>query len=183
MIKSGKQWDICTYNIILNGLCKNNCVDEALKMFQSLCSKDLRPDIITFNIMIGSLLKSGSKKDAMDLFAAIPTHGLVPDVLTYRLMMESLIRDGLLDEFDNLFLAMEKSGCTPNSRMLNAIVRRMLGGGEIMRAGAYLSKIDEMNFSLEASTTSLLISLFSREEYKNHAKSLPEKYHFLEEVN
>jgi leucine-rich PPR motif-containing protein len=78
---------------------------------------------------------------------------------------------------------MEKSGCTPNSGMLNALVRRLLGRGEIVRAGAYLSKIDEMNFLLEASTTSLLISLFSTEEYKHHAKSLPEKYHFLEEVN
>ncbi|CAD6258456.1 unnamed protein product [Miscanthus lutarioriparius] len=115
----------------------------------------------------------------MDLFAAITAHGLVPNVVTYRLMMENLIQEGLLDEFDNLFLSMEKSGCTPNSYMLNGIVRSLLGGGEIMRAGAYLSKIDEMNFSLEASTTSLLISLFSREEYKNHAKSLPEKYHFL----
>jgi len=133
--------------------------------------------------MIDALFKGGSRKDAMDLFAAIPAHGLVLDVVTYGLMMENLIKEGLLNEFENLFLAMEKSGCLPNSGMLNAIVRRLLGGGEIVRAGAYLSKIDEMNFSLEASTTSLLISLFSREEYKNHAKSLPKKYHFLEEVN
>jgi leucine-rich PPR motif-containing protein len=152
-------------------------------MFQSLCSKDLRPDIVAFNIMIGSLFKSGSKKDAMDLFVAIPAHGLVPDMVTYGLMMEILIKEGLIYEFENLFLAMEKSGCLPDSCMLNAIVRSLLHGGEIVRTGAYLSKIDEMNFSLEASTTSLLISLFSREEYKNHAKSLPEKYHFLEEVN
>ena len=55
---------------------------------------------------------------------------------------------------------MEKSGCAPNSHMLNTIVRRLLDRGEILRAGAYLSKIDEKNFSLEASTTSMLISLF-----------------------
>jgi leucine-rich PPR motif-containing protein len=78
---------------------------------------------------------------------------------------------------------MEKSGCTPDSRILNALVRGLLHRGEIMRAGAYLSKIDEMNFSLEASTTSLLISVFSRETYQHHAKSLPEKYHFLVDVN
>jgi len=39
-----------------------------------------------------------------------------------------------------------------------------------------------MNFSLEAATTSLLISVFSREEYQHYAKSLPEKYHFLKEI-
>ena len=67
--------------------------------------------------------------------------------------------------------------------MLNSLVRRLLHRGEIKRAGAYLSKIDEMNFSLEASTTSLLISVFSREEYQHHALSLPEKYHFLVDIN
>jgi leucine-rich PPR motif-containing protein len=93
---------------------------------------------------------------------------------------EYLIKEGLLCEFEKTYLTMEKSGCTPNSGMLNAIVRRLLHRGEIMKAGAYLSKIDEKNFSLEASTTSLLLSVFSREEYRHHAKSLPEKYHFLE---
>jgi len=78
---------------------------------------------------------------------------------------------------------MEKSGCAPNSHMLNTIVRRLLDRGEILRAGAYLSKIDEKNFSLEASTTSMLISLFSRKEYQHHAKSLREKYRFFNEAN
>jgi leucine-rich PPR motif-containing protein len=130
--------------------------------------------------MIDALLKSGRKKDAMDVFNAISAHGLVPDVVTYHLVTKNLIKEGSLDEFDNLFSAMEKSGCTPNSRMLNSIVRRLLHRGEIIRAGAYLSKIDENNFSLEASTTSLLLSVFSREEYGHHVKSVPEKYHFFE---
>jgi leucine-rich PPR motif-containing protein len=183
MVRVGVKPDVISYNIILNGLCKNDFVDDAFKMFRSLCSMDFQLDIVTFNIMIGALLKSGRKEDAMDMFTAISAHGLVPNVVTCQLVAENLINDGLLDEFENLFLTMEKSGCTPNSRMLNVIVRRLLHRGEIMRAKAYLSKIDEKNFSLEASTTSLLLSVFSREEYRHHAKSLPEKYHFLEEIS
>ena len=78
---------------------------------------------------------------------------------------------------------MENSGTAPDSRMLNALVRRLLQRGDVSRALAYLSKLDEKNFSLEASTTSVLISLFSRGEYQHHAKSLPEKYSFLNEAN
>ena len=133
--------------------------------------------------MIDALLKSGRKEDAMDMFTAISAHGLGPNVVTYHLMIQNLIKEGLLEESDNLFSAMEKSGCIPDSFMLNSLVRRLLHRGDIMRAGAYLSKIDEMNFSLEASSTSLLISVFSREEYQHHAMSLPEKYHFLVYLN
>ncbi|CAN6325803.1 unnamed protein product [Urochloa humidicola] len=119
----------------------------------------------------------------MDLFAAISAHGLVLDVVTYRLMIENLIKEGLLEESDSMFLAMEKNGCTPDSCMLNALVRGLLCRGEIVRAGVYLSKIDDKNFSLEVSTTSLLISVFSREEHQHHVTSLPEKYHFLVDLN
>jgi hypothetical protein len=62
--------------------------------------------------------------------------------------------------------------------MLNAVVRGLLRGGEMSRAAAYLSQIDE-NFTLEASTTSLLISVISKGHYQEHMESLPEKYHFL----
>jgi leucine-rich PPR motif-containing protein len=133
--------------------------------------------------MIGALLKGGRKEDAMDLFAAIPANGLVPNVVTYRLVAETLIEEGSLEEFDSLFSAMENSGCVPNSQMLNSLVRRLLHRGDISRAGAYLYKLDEKNFSLEASTTSVLISLFSREEYQHQAKSLPERYRFINGAN
>jgi len=103
--------------------------------------------------------------------------------VTYRLIAENLIEEGSLEELDCLFSVMEKSGTAPNSHMLNALIRKLLDRGEIPRAGAYLSKLDEKNFSLEASTTSMLISLFSREEYQQHAKSLPEKCRFFNEAN
>uniref|UniRef100_A0A0A9BFJ9 Pentatricopeptide repeat-containing protein n=1 Tax=Arundo donax TaxID=35708 RepID=A0A0A9BFJ9_ARUDO len=82
-------------------------------------------------------------------------------------MMTNLINEGLLVEADNIFSSMEKTCCAPNA-LLNHVVRVLLEKGEIIRSGSYLSKIDENNFSLEASTIELLISLFSR---KGHARN------------
>ncbi|CAD6229376.1 unnamed protein product [Miscanthus lutarioriparius] len=157
MLNQGIRHNIVFFNTILCNLCREGWVMEARRLFDSmsLCSKDLQLDIITFNIMIDALFKVGRKEDAMDLFAAIPANGLVPSVVTYCLIAETLIEEGSLEEFD----------------------------GDTRRAGAYLSKLDEKNFSLEASTTSMLISLFSRKEYQHDAKSLPEKYRFLNEAN
>jgi leucine-rich PPR motif-containing protein len=149
------------------------------KCFQIQCSKGLQLDIFTINIMIGALLKGGRREDAMDLFATISAYGLHLDVETYCLIAENLIKEGSLEELDGLFSAMEENGTAPNSCMLNALVRRLLHRGDISRDGAYLSKLDEKNFSLETSTTSMFISLHSRGEYQQHAKSLPDKYHFL----
>uniref|UniRef100_A0A0A9BI56 Uncharacterized protein n=1 Tax=Arundo donax TaxID=35708 RepID=A0A0A9BI56_ARUDO len=73
---------------------------------------------------------------------------------------------------------MEDTGCAPDSRLLNVIVRLLLEKGDIIRAGTYLSKIDEKNFSVEASTTELLISLFSNGTCQKHIEFLPAKYQF-----
>ncbi|CAN6381928.1 unnamed protein product [Urochloa humidicola] len=75
---------------------------------------------------------------------------------------------------------MENAGFDPDSRMLNHVVRALLKKHEIVRAGSYLSKIDERNFSLEDSTTILLVDLFSSKGTSpEQIRYLPEKYHLL----
>ena len=130
--------------------------------------------------MINALLKVGRIDEAKGLFSAIVISGPLPARITYSLMIQSHIEEGLLEESDELFLSM-KNGCAADSRMLNAIVRRLLEKGDVRRAGIYLTKIDEKNFPLEASTAALLISIISEGKYQTEVKFLPEKYHsFME---
>jgi pentatricopeptide repeat protein len=151
MVESGTQLKMDTFRIVLRGLCHNRCVDEAMKMFQSLCPKEL--EVSSFNIMISALLKVGRIDEAK----------------------------GLLEVSDDLFQSMEKNGCPADSRTLNGVVRRLLRKGEVQRAGTYLTKIDEKDFSLEASTAELLIYILSEEKYQKQVKFLPEKYHSVVE--
>jgi hypothetical protein len=57
----------------------------------------------------------------------------------------------------------------------------LLEKGEIAKAGEYLCKVDGKSISLEASTTSLMLSLFSRKgKYQEDIKLLPAKYQFFD---
>jgi pentatricopeptide repeat protein len=99
-------------------------------------------------------------------------------------MISNLLKEGSMEEAENMFSSMEKSGCAPSSRLINDIIRLMLEKGEIAKAGNYMSKVDGKSISLEASTTSLLISLFSRNgKYQDQIKSLPVKYQFFNGVS
>jgi pentatricopeptide repeat protein len=179
MVESGTQLKMDTFRIVLRGLCHNWCVDEAMKMFQSLCPKEL--EVSSFNIMISALLKVGRIDEAKGLFSAISSNGLVPNIATYSLLIQSHIEEGLLEVSDDLFQSMEKNGCPADSRTLNGVVRRLLQKGEVQREGTYLTKIDEKDFSLEASTAELLIYILSEEKYQKQVKFLPEKYHSVVE--
>ena len=68
--------------------------------------------------------------------------------------------------------------------MLNHVVRKLLQRGDITRVGTYLSMIDEKQFSVEASTASLLIDDLSGAKYQEYHKFFPEKYkYFFESLN
>ena len=141
---------------------------------------NVKIDITTLNIMIAGMFQIRRVEEAKDLFASISGNGLVPCVVTYTVMMKNLIKEGLVEEADDMFSSMENAGCEVNSRLLNHVVRELLEKNEIVRAGTYLSKIDERNFSLEHSTTTLLIDLFSSKgTCREHIRFLPAKYHFL----
>jgi hypothetical protein len=95
-------------------------------------------------------------------------------------VIKNLLKEGSVEEPGNIFLSMEKSGCAPDSRLLNDITRILLERGEIVKAGDYLSKVDGKSISLEASTTSLMLSLFSTNgKYCEGMKLLPAKYQNL----
>jgi hypothetical protein len=57
----------------------------------------------------------------------------------------------------------------------------LLENGKIAKAGDYLSKVDGKSISLEASTTSLMLSLFSTNgKYREDMKLLPAKYQIFD---
>jgi pentatricopeptide repeat protein len=99
-------------------------------------------------------------------------------------MIKNLIKEGSLEEADSMFSSMEKSGCAPSSRLLNDIIRTLLKKGEVVKAVHYMCKVDGKSISLEASTTSLLLSLFSgKGEFQEQINLLPAKYQFFDGVS
>jgi pentatricopeptide repeat protein len=180
MIDSGIHMDIGIYNTVLNGLFGNNSSDEADTLFKKLRSTKVKINITTFNTMISGMFKARRIEEAKYLFDSISTNKVVPCIVTYSLMITNFINEGLLEEADAIFSAMENAVCAPNSRLLNHATRLLLQKGEIIRAANYLAKIDKNDFSLEASTFEMLMSLFSRNEaWQEHVKLFPAKYQFI----
>ncbi|KAG8044779.1 hypothetical protein GUJ93_ZPchr1933g22903 [Zizania palustris] len=83
MIDCGMAVNNDTYSIVLNGLCRNNCTDEAIMLLDKLFAMNIKNDVVIFTTMISAMFKVGRREEAKQLFAAISTYGLVPDIYTY----------------------------------------------------------------------------------------------------
>ncbi|CAL5034852.1 unnamed protein product [Urochloa decumbens] len=200
MVDKGVQPDSVTYNSLIHGYSTLGLWKEATRLFKEMARRGVKPDVVTYSTVISAFCRMGQLDDAVGIFTQMIDQGVPPNEAVYccliqgfcnhgglekvKELVSEMISKGLLEEADDIFSAMENTGCAPDSRLLNDVARVLLEKGEIIRAGNYLAKMDEKNFSLEASTTEMLISLFSMEgTCLEHIKLLPEKYQFLMGAN
>ncbi|KAF8401945.1 hypothetical protein HHK36_012896 [Tetracentron sinense] len=100
----GQRPDLVTYNLLLDGLCQNQCLDEAMTLFHLIEDSKFKPNIITYGILIDGMCKAGKLKAAMELFCSFPAKGLEPSVSTYNIIINGLYKEGLLDEANELLV-------------------------------------------------------------------------------
>ncbi|XVF21645.1 hypothetical protein REPUB_Repub12eG0108500 [Reevesia pubescens] len=85
--------DSCTNNIFVDGLCKNDCVSEALELFHKLedCQFEFRIEM--FNSLSNGLRKTRKLETAWYLFYGLSNKGLEPTVIAYSIMIHGLHKD------------------------------------------------------------------------------------------
>ncbi|KAG8044070.1 hypothetical protein GUJ93_ZPchr0109g40562 [Zizania palustris] len=157
MEKQGISPDVVTYTSTIDGFCKSKAMDKAEKVLQQMLDAGVQPDNMIqqhdqWVFHFGNVEGVSRIKEAKDIFDSMVLNGPKPDVTSYTVLLHGIGRLGdALEKFSH----MVDAGVTPD--------RTLLKKSEVIEAGNYLSKIDENNFAVEASTASLLLSLFSME--------------------
>lgn len=74
-------------------------------------------------------------------------------------------------------LLLKRQDQNTSPRLLNQAVRVLLEKGAVVEAATYLSIVDAKQLSLDVSTISLIVSLFSgKGKLREHIQLLPVKY-------
>ncbi|KAM0029468.1 putative tetratricopeptide-like helical domain superfamily [Helianthus debilis subsp. tardiflorus] len=146
-----------TYGVILDGLCNNHQVEEALSLFHLVGESKLNYNIVVYNILIEGASKCGKLDTAKTLFHDLTLKGLQPDVRTFNIMISGLCREGQLKEAKLLFLKMDESGCPPDTVTYNVLLQGYLRNKHFDDVEMLLHEMDGRSYSLDASSLSLLI--------------------------
>ena len=94
--KYGKP-DACTCNILINGYSQSGCFDDALKLFEEMVKKKVKPTGVTFGTLVSELCKNFKVKEALKMkHHMLKVYGVCPTVHVYASLIKALCQIGEL---------------------------------------------------------------------------------------
>ncbi|KAI5661476.1 hypothetical protein M9H77_20799 [Catharanthus roseus] len=135
--------DTCSFNIVIDGLCKAGQIDRAFEVFNDMGSFGCFADITTYNSVINGLCKLGDADRALELLREIQSQGgLSPDVKTYTTIISGFFKLGRNHEALHLWDDMTHRGIRPNVYTFNVLIH---GFGQSGDLGSALKIFESMS--------------------------------------
>uniref|UniRef100_A0A2N9GUD4 H(+)-exporting diphosphatase n=1 Tax=Fagus sylvatica TaxID=28930 RepID=A0A2N9GUD4_FAGSY len=108
------EFNVVLYNTIIDSLCKDRSVTEALNFLFEMMSKGIQPNVITYTCLIQGLCNFGQWKEATSLFKEMEQRKIMPNVHTFNILVDTLCKEGMLTEAKEVFEVMIQKGIEPN---------------------------------------------------------------------
>ncbi|KAF3514469.1 hypothetical protein F2Q69_00010131, partial [Brassica cretica] len=89
--------DACTYNVLISGYSQSGCFDEAVKLFDEMVERKVKPTGVTFGTLMHGLCKYLKVKEALKMKQdMLKVYGVCPTVHVYAFLIKALCRVGEL---------------------------------------------------------------------------------------
>ncbi|KAF3443284.1 hypothetical protein FNV43_RR12966 [Rhamnella rubrinervis] len=169
-MKSGCDPNAVTYLTLINGLCNDGRVDDALDMLEEMIEKGIEPTVYTYTVPITSLCGVGRVLDAVELFGSMkkrgcnPNDGFIPNTVTFNALINELCVERRLNTALKIFHWLEGHGALVNSQTCNEI-KGLCSIGDISKAMVLFDKMLKAGPSPTVITYNLLIDGYVKLEW------------------
>ncbi|GFZ00187.1 tetratricopeptide repeat (TPR)-like superfamily protein [Actinidia rufa] len=132
---SGTPQSTKTNSIVIDGLCGQSLLPEAVAFLQENEGKESKPCIASFNTLMSRFCKVGYIDVAKSFFCMMFKYGLLPDAYSYNILIHGLCTAGSMEEALEFTNDMERHGVHPDVVTYNILAKgfRLLG----MMSGAW----------------------------------------------
>ncbi|VVB09572.1 unnamed protein product [Arabis nemorensis] len=99
---------------MLDGLCKDGLVQEAMKLFGLMRDKGIIPEIVIYTAVVEGFCKAHKIEDAKRIFRKMQANGIAPNAFSYGVLVQGLYNCNMLDDALDFCGEMLESGHSPN---------------------------------------------------------------------
>ncbi|XP_014521218.1 pentatricopeptide repeat-containing protein At3g61520, mitochondrial [Vigna radiata var. radiata] len=139
MIKEGLEPSVVTYGAIIHAYCLKENVDEAMKIFEEMCSKSkVPPNTVIYNILIDALCKNGNVERAVSLMDDMKIKGVRPNTTTYNAIFKGVRDKKMLQKAFELMDRMIEDACSPDYITMEILTEWLDAVGEIEKLKCFV---------------------------------------------
>ncbi|CAJ1936701.1 unnamed protein product [Sphenostylis stenocarpa] len=132
MILEGLEPSVVTYGAIIHAYCLKENVDEAMKIFEEMCSKSkVPPNNVIYNILINALCKNSNVERAVSLMDDMKLKGVRPNTTTYNAIFKGVRDKKMLQKAFELMDRMIDDACSPDYITMEILTEWFDAVGEI----------------------------------------------------
>ncbi|XLR07190.1 hypothetical protein S83_035128 [Arachis hypogaea] len=188
------QLDTVTCNIMINGLCRNGKLEEAIQMlgemwtdgptslskgnsFAGLANSihnvsKCTPDVVTYTIIVNALCKVGRVEEAKKKFVEMMAKNLRPDSTIYDTFILSFCKQGKISSAFRVLKDMERNGCSRTLKNYNSLILGLGGKRQIFEIYGLMDEMRERGIYPYIYTYNNIISALCEGGKTNDATSL-----------
>ncbi|GFP99100.1 pentatricopeptide repeat-containing protein at4g38150 [Phtheirospermum japonicum] len=107
---------------MLDGLCKDGLVQDAMKLFGLMREKGTIPEVVVYTAVVEGFCKAHKFDDAIRIFKKMQSNGVVPNAFSYQVLIRGLCSGKRLDDACAFTIGMLEAGHSPNLATFTGLV-------------------------------------------------------------
>ncbi|XP_019228884.1 PREDICTED: pentatricopeptide repeat-containing protein At3g53700, chloroplastic-like [Nicotiana attenuata] len=124
MIDDGYFPNVVTYGALIHAYCLAGNVDEAIKIFQNMCSStNVPPNTVIYNTLIDALCKSDKVETGISLLGDMKDKRVRPNTITYNAIFKGLQERNWVEKAFEIMDQMTENACNPDYITMEVLTR------------------------------------------------------------
>lgn len=107
---------------MLDGLCKDGLVQDAMKLFGLMREKGTIPEVVIYTAVVEGFCKAAKFDDAKRIFRKMQKNEIVPNAFSYSVMIQGLCKGKKLEDAVEFCNEMLDAGKSPNGSTFTGLV-------------------------------------------------------------
>ncbi|XP_008799153.2 LOW QUALITY PROTEIN: pentatricopeptide repeat-containing protein At4g38150 [Phoenix dactylifera] len=134
---------------MLDGLCKDGLIQEAMKLFGLLREKGTVPEVVIYPAVVEGFCKAAKFDDAKRIFRKMQKNGIVPNAFSYAVLIQGLCKGGKLEDSVEFCMEMLDAGHLPNAATFTGLVDGCCKDKGVEEAGSLVRTLRERGFAVD----------------------------------
>jgi len=161
MPKYGCEPDEYVFGCLLDALCKNGSVKEAVSLFEDTRYR-WKPSVQHFTSLLYGWCKEGNVMEAKHVLVQMNEAGIEPDIVVYNSLLGGYAQAGKMGDSYDLLKEMRRKGCEPNATSYTVLIQSLRKHGRLEEATRVFVEMQRSGCQADVVTYSTLISAFCK---------------------